>query len=102
VRRFVLIVVVSSALALACGGDPDPDERLIPPGDPDHAALEAPEQAGECDEPDDCEESCVHGCTPVVAGPVTCPADPTPRPPRVADASCGCDGELCAWRSESQ
>jgi hypothetical protein len=92
----VWLYVLALGMVLGCS-DPEDGGRLIPPGDSDYNALEAPETAGECSTNADCEISCTHVCAPPPSGPVTCPSDPPPKPARVVGAQCLCADTVCAY-----
>jgi hypothetical protein len=104
-RKLYVVLAVAAALvgtlAVGCGDDDDDDvsgpTRLVPPGDPDFTTLETPEQPAECASDDQCVDSCTHSCRLIPTGPTTCPIDPVPTPPRVADALCICSEGVCAW-----
>ncbi len=91
-------LAIALSVAACTGGGDGEAGRLIPAADPEFRALEQPEMDGECEESNDCEESCVHSCIRPNTAPITCPMQPEPRPTRVEGATCGCLDTRCSWQ----
>jgi len=88
-------ILLTFVAAIGCSGGSD---RLIPSSDREFRALERPEVDGECQDANQCQDSCVHSCVPLAEGPSTCPSEPLATPERLQGATCGCFDTRCIWQ----